>query len=68
MSQCPFLSTSQGEEPCFEDCALFNWGENSDVCPFKTLLPKELTKKRDLFEYEFYQEPEDEDEDEEEII
>ena len=63
MSQCPFLSTPLGEEPCFEDCALFNWGESADLCPFKTLPPKKSNKKRNLYEYGFFQEDE-EDEDE----
>lgn len=60
MSQCPFLSTPQGDESCFEDCALFNWKENADLCPFKTLPQKNSSKKRNYNEYEFFQEDEDE--------
>jgi hypothetical protein len=67
MSQCPFLSTSQGDEQCFEDCALLNGGESADLCPFKTLPPKESNKKRNSYEYGFFQE-EDEDEEEDEIL
>lgn len=60
MSQCPFLSTPQGDELCFEECALFNWGESANSCPFKILSPKKSNKKRNLYEYGFFQEDEDE--------
>jgi hypothetical protein len=66
MSQCPFLSSPQGDELCFEDCALFNWGESADLCPFKTLPPKKSNKKRDAHENGFFQE--DDDEDDEELL
>jgi len=62
MSQCPFLSTPQGNESCFEDCALFNWGESVDSCPFKTLLPKKSNAKGNSYEYGFFQEEEEEEE------
>ena len=62
MSQCPFLSTPQGDELCFEDCALFSWGESADSCPFKTSILKKSNRKTNLYEYGFFQENEDEDE------
>ena len=62
MPQCPFLSTPQGDELCFEDCALLNWGENVDSCLFKTLILKKSNKKTNSYEYGFFEEEEEEEE------
>lgn len=37
MTECPFLSTYEGDVECFKECALFNYKETGGICPFKKI-------------------------------
>lgn len=53
MSKCVFLSTYDENIECSKDCALYNWTENDNKCPF-TELKSKGKRKRNIYEYDFY--------------
>lgn len=54
MSFCSFLSNSDNEVECFNDCAFYNWEETGGVCPFKNLTGTRMNKINELLQYDFF--------------
>ncbi len=53
--KCDFLSTYDEYVECSKDCALYNWAENNNTCPFKELSSKG-SKVKNLYDYDLYKE------------
>lgn len=48
MLLCPFLSTTEEEIECFNECDLHKWSDNGGKCPFVEMKDfKPLIMKRD---------------------
>jgi hypothetical protein len=56
LPKCPFLSTNDSDVQCFDECALHNWKENGDICPFKDLSDYRVVNKKDFFNFEPFSE------------
>jgi len=55
LAKCDFLSTYDEDVECSEDCALYNWAENNNKCPFKELKGKG-SKVKSIYDYDLYKE------------
>jgi hypothetical protein len=55
LAKCDFLSTYDEYVECSEDCALYNWVENNNRCPFKELKGKG-SKVKSIYDYDLYKE------------
>lgn len=56
VSQCPFLTTAQEKVQCFDECAFYNWGDSSGICPFKNLNSTKSYSTKNMFNYHVYDE------------